>query len=80
MSDLMIEKIKDFPLPEISEKEYQDWKAKFEPLADHEKLQNVMNVLYQLFAGGECATSVYKSMFVCINRYIEEKNMEDFLN
>ncbi len=78
MSELTLKNIRDFPLPNISDVEYQKWKASFDRLQEHEKLSKVMQVMSQLFAGGESGISVYKSMFVCIQRYIEEAELEDF--
>jgi DNA repair ATPase RecN len=78
MTEVVLANIRDFPLPNISEDEYQKWKARFSQLKEHEKLSKLMGVMVQLFNGGEAALSVYKSMFVCIQRYIEEADLDDF--
>jgi hypothetical protein len=76
MKEVVLANIRDFPLPNVSDDEYQKWKVGFSQLKEHEKLSKLMDVMTQLFNGGEAALSVYKSMFVCIQRYIEETGLD----
>ena len=80
MAELTLEKINDFPLPSVSDEEYGKWKKGFDELKEHEKLSSIIQVTSQLFIGGEASLSVYKSMFACVTRFIDEADEQSFFS
>lgn len=63
----------------MTDDEYYKWKERFESLTEVEKLSSILGVITQKeFKKCTVSDGVYESMVVCIHRYVEEKELEDF--
>lgn len=63
----------------VSDSDYESWKVNFERLNEHEKVFQLLGVMSQyLLSGCRASASVFATAVICIDRWCDEKDLEDF--